>query len=105
MQFLIPLKKYNIFLSPIKTSLMEHFRGEAVEVCTRPARPLDAAPARSSLIFTNRTGFCTVWNKELIIKLTNYCTGFIAFRGIICMNFTSLVNNPVTVINKTEIGG
>lgn len=32
MQFLIPLKKYNIFLSPIKTSLMERFGGgEAVE--------------------------------------------------------------------------
>ena len=56
-------------------------------------------------VYQQRTGLCSVWNKELIIKLTNYCTGFITFSGIICMNFASLVNNPVTVINKTEIGG
>jgi len=68
MQFLIPLKKYNIFLSPIKTSLMEHFRGEAVEACKGPTRPPKAELALSALMFTNneqesackeRLGFCT----------------------------------------------
>lgn len=28
---------------------------------------------------------------------------FIAFRGTIYMDFTSVVNNPSTVINKAEI--
>lgn len=41
MQFLIPLKKYNIFLSPIKTSLIEHFKGEAVEARTRANTPTE----------------------------------------------------------------
>lgn len=79
----------------------------------RPTRPRKAAPARPALMFTNnerettrneRLGSCTGWNKEWIITVTNDYTGFIAFRGIICMNITSLFNNPFTVINKTEIG-
>lgn len=78
-----------------------------------PTRPLKAAPARPALMFTNtdlepawteRLGSCTGWNKEWIITVTNDYTGFIAFSGIICMNFTSRFNNPFTVINKTEIG-
>ena len=52
MQFLIPLKKYNIFLGPIKTSLIEHFKGEAVVEAS--SRPLKAAPpARPATMFTN----------------------------------------------------
>lgn len=74
-----------------------------------PASALKAAPA---LMFTNseqepicpeRPHSCTGWCKELIIKVTNDYPGFIAFSGIICMNFASLVNNPSTVINKTEL--
>lgn len=65
-------------------------------------RPPSAAPA---LMFTNSGQEPTCperhQNKGLVFKVTNDETGFIAFRGIICMNFTSLVNNPLTVINKT----
>lgn len=99
-------KKYYIFLGAIKTSLMEHFwrRGRGG---TRTPR---AAPA---LMFTNsrreppcpaRLRSSSRRNKEASIKVTNESAGFIAFSGIICMDFTSLLNNPFTVINKAEIG-
>ena len=130
-------KKYNIFLSPIKTSLMEHFRkrGCMVEArtpsegctCAGPGVYQQSAGARlhrapstehrapstehrapgtehRAPSTEHRAPPCSGWNKELIIKVTNDCAAFIAFSGIICMNFTSLVNNPFSVINKTENG-
>lgn len=75
-------------MSPIKTSLMEHFR----RACTHtgphsPHSPLNAAPA---LMFTNsqqeptcpeRPHSCTARCEEFIIKVTNDSPGFIAFSG------------------------
>lgn len=68
---------------------------------------LGSPPARSALMFTNKSRdaktICAAWNKELIVKVTNDYSACIAFRGIIYMDFTSVVNNPFSVINKTEI--
>lgn len=118
MQFLIPLKKkYNIISSPIKTSLIEHFKGEAVEARTHARRantPTEGCTCTACTNVYQQTARAEPepsgsdpaahQRKGLIIKVTNDYTGFIAFSGIICMNFTSLLNNPFTDINKTEIG-
>lgn len=98
-------------MSPIKTSLIEHLKKEkeeeeaAVEARSGPTEGCTCVAS----VFTNSPEL-SGWDpaphriKELIIKVTNDYTAFIAFSGIICMNFTSLVNNPFTVINKAETG-
>ena len=79
-------------------------------------RPLKAAPPHGpALMFTNsskREPTCAErWYvpaprriKDWLLSWLMIPLVFIAFTGIICMNFTSLLNNPFTVLNKTEIG-
>lgn len=108
MQFLIPLKKkYNIFWGPIKTSLIEHFKTrkrERANACQH-ARASEkrcsshCCVAQKQNLWWGRDGIKEWLSRWLMIKLL-----FNASTGIICMNFTSQLNSPSTVLNKTEIG-